>query len=385
MTKLRHGFTTSALSRFSFRVVISMALLGSICVERSFGVSFNLINGPGLVTLLGGSPAQQALANNVINGFQTSGNFWSASYNDPITINLQIDFASLGAGILGSASTATQSATYSSVRTALIGDASTASDASAVAGLPAGPALSFYTNNRAGSVIFDNDGSANNTVIDLPQANAKALGLRAANDPAIDGSITFSSNFNFDFAHGPTIGAGLFDFVGVATHEIGHALGFFSGVDTVDFFSGAGGGAAQDLNGGSLGIGTLDPFRVFTVLDLYRHSATSQTVSATTLDLATGDTPYFSLNGATNLGTFSTGVSNGDGRQASHWKDNLGLGIMDPTLAPGEKGDLKALDYLAVDVIGYNLVPEPGSILLAAMSFVGFVGFCARRKRIKAA
>ncbi len=373
--------TANPIARLVARGALLALLLGALPAQRAGALSFNLANGPGLVALLGGSPSQVTLANNVIAGFNTSANNWSSILSDPITVNLTIDFQSLGPGILGSTSTTTQFATYANVRTGLIGDATTASDAAAVAGLPAGPNLSFFTNNRAGGVIFDNDGSANNSSIDLAQANAKAIGLRPANDPASDGSVTFSSNFNFDFAHGPTIGAGLIDFIGVATHEIGHALGFFSGVDTVDFFSGSGGGAGQDLNGGTAGLGTLDPFRVFTVLDLYRHSANSQTVSATTLDLAYGDTPYFSFNGATNLAPFSTGVSNGDGNQASHWKDNFGLGIMDPTLAFGEKGDIKANDRLALDVIGYNLVPEPSSVFLAASSLLALVGFCVRRKR----
>ena len=53
---------------------------------------------------------------------------------------------------------------------------------------------------------------------------------------------------------------GLVDFVGVATHEIGHALGFVSGVDIVDLTSGVGPFAPMDLS----------DYRVFNVLDLYR-------------------------------------------------------------------------------------------------------------------
>ena len=37
---------------------------------------------------------------------------------------------------------------------------------------------------------------------------------------------------------------------------------------------------------------------------------------------------------------------NGEGRQASHWKDFLGLGIMDPTFGYGELGVVTNLDVL---------------------------------------
>jgi len=31
--------------------------------------------------------------------------------------------------------------------------------------------------------------------------------------------------------------------------------------------------------------------------------------------------------------SYATGINFGDGRQASHWKDNLAIGLMDPTAA----------------------------------------------------
>jgi hypothetical protein len=93
--------------------------------------------------------------------------------------------------------------------------------------------------------------------------------------------------------------------------------------------------------------------------------------------------PYFSLDGGqTNLATFSTGAFNGDGRQASHWQDNQGLGIMDPTFAQGELGQITALDIQSFDVIGYDLntqpVPEPLSIIGTVAAF-GF-GTLFKRK-----
>lgn len=161
-------------------------------------------------------------------------------------------------------------------------------------------------------------------------------------------------------------------------------MGFVSGVDDVDYYTGVGPNAGVDLNGATAGIGTLDPFRIFTVLDLYRCSAQSVGAGAGVLDLATGGTPFFSIDGGvTSFGQFSTGSFNGGGRQASHWKGNLGLGLMDPTLSPGELALLSALDFSAIDVIGYDRapVPEPGTAAFGVLMVLAGAGARTRCRR----
>ena len=53
------------------------------------------------------------------------------------------------------------------------------------------------------------------------------------------------------------------------------------------------------------------------------------------------------------------GQFNGDGRQASHWKDTpacaVGNGIMDPTFCFGQMGVVTGLDLAAFDAMGWNL------------------------------
>ncbi|MBM4091858.1 MAG: hypothetical protein FJ276_20880, partial [Planctomycetes bacterium] len=86
---------------------------------------------------------------NVIDGFAEAGRLWSALLTDDIMVNIDISFPALGAGILGSTSIVAYSDTYANARAALIADARSADDATAVANLPAGPALDIYINRTA--------------------------------------------------------------------------------------------------------------------------------------------------------------------------------------------------------------------------------------------
>jgi hypothetical protein len=318
-----------------------------------------------LVVSLNPAPGMDA---NALAGFQSAANYWQSMLTDNVTVNIDIGFSALGAGILGSAGSNSAAYSAAAVRSALITHASSATDVLAIGNLPTlsgSGGLSFLTqvSSETGStaVSFDNDNSNNNRFLDVNTANAKALGLMGAN-AAADASITFSSLFSWDFDQSNGVGAGLQDFVGVAIHEIGHALGFVSGVDTVDAYIG--------------NATNLDNFAIYSTLDMFRYSA------AGTLNLAVGSAGYFSLDGGTtNLGLFSTGsvAHGGDGRQASHWKDNLGLGIMDPTAnPPGQINTPSALDLVAFDAIGWTLIPEPSSFLLGSFGLLLALG---RRRR----
>ncbi len=305
-------------------------------------------------------------------GFNAAAARYESAFSDPITVSVDIFYGNIvpGAGNdpLGSTSSFFGTAALSSVETLLTADATTADDTTAVANLPGGT-LTHLTNG-AGTppvVVTDNNANADNTTLRFTIANARALGFAVA--PGTDGTISFSDEFSWDFDPTDGIG-GSFDFVGVAAHEIGHLPGFTSGVDRVDYFTGAGAGAYAPEDGSAY----------LTVLDIYRYSVASAAVSAN--DSTTENVSFFSLDGGTtNLGLFSQGVANGDGRQASHWKDSLGLGLMDPTAAPGEIVGFTALDLLAFDAIGFDPVPEPGTFALYGLAALGFVGASRRRRR----
>ena len=369
------------------RGVLAAALLAAIlaCMPSSATAGALKFAFTPIGSLAALQTSNPTLYGNVTGGFTTAGNIWAGYFHDDMTINVNIDYLSLAVGTLGSTNVETLGIYYADVRTALQLDRTSVDDFLAASSLPAGPNLSFLTNNAAtGALVVDANNTANNAILDVPRANAKALGfagegILAPNDTTLDATVSFSSNYAWDFDRSNGITSGTYDFVGVATHELAHTMGFLSGVDTVDFVSAP--------NGDAQVLGTnLDPYRVFTVLDLYRRGARN----GGGLDYATGGTgannPYFSLDGgATSLGTFATGQRNGDGRQASHWKDNLGLGILDPTFAPGELGIVSTLDVRSLDVIGFDVVvvPEPaaGAIILPALAALVLVARSNRARR----
>ena len=298
--------------------------------------------------------------------FNRAAQNWEAWISDPITVTINADFSALGAGILGSTSTVLLNAPYNTIRNQMVVDASDEADDGIVASLPT--AAQFSGTLPAG---FSFDGN-----VVISKANAKAAGFTGLDGSfgVSDASIAFSTGFPFDFDKSNGITAGQYDFEGVATHEIGHALGFISAVDDVDFLF-----ASPQA---------IEPY----ALDLFRFRdgsandpSNAATFTTAARDFVPGAADIFDqINGGFGGSTevlFSTGVAHGDGRQASHWKDNLGLGIMDPTAAPGELLAISQNDLRAFDLIGYDIavVPEPGSLMLLVVG--GALTLAGRRRK----
>jgi hypothetical protein len=167
----------------------------------------------------------------------------------------------------------------------------------------------------------------------------------------IDATITFSTGFLPDFDFDPTdgIGAGQLDFFAIVVHEIGHALGFTSSVDLVDFC---------DANPTQCpGTTSVNP----TPLDLFRivpGQGSDFTFTSRILTFGDEVLEQTFYDGVIER-RLSTGSFNGDGRQASHWRaDEISgstIGIMDPTISSGQLGKLTNSDVRAFGLIGWDV------------------------------
>lgn len=307
---------------------------------------------------------------------------WEAFIADPITVTIDADLSdTLDAGVIGSASSVIVSLDYTLIRNALVADAAGEADDGIVASLPTAAQFSAFLPTGFG---LDGNLSAN-------KANIKALGGTGfdAAFGATDATITFNSDFSFDFDNSDGVGFGLFDFETVAAHEIGHALGFTSVVDEIDTLIAAR-DMGTDISGSALTISprTLDLFRFEDGSANDPNSAAEFTTAAR--NLVPGDVAIFDEVLVTAItggeGRLSTGLTQGDGRQASHWRDNnlsgVLIGALDPTLAPGEVFAITAADARVLDLIGYDIlspIPEPSSALLVV--FASAACLIRRRRR----
>ncbi len=334
-------------------------------IPRRLG-SFDIVIDPG-PTLAANSAALDA--------FNRAAARWESFIADPITVNINADLASFSSrNTIGSASSVTLFAPYSTIRNALVTDAGDELDQTGgfddniTTFLPT--AANFSATLPTGTSLSGN--------LSATKANLKALGftgLDATFGPN-DATIRFNNAFTFDFDNRDGVNGT--DFETVALHEIGHALGFISVVD--------------EVNEGATSIAP-------TTLDLYRFTddtaADPETFAEFTTaprQLTPGVEAVFDEIVAEyqlSTGTSPSSFPNVDGQQASHWKDaspgvpNASpflIGVMDPTLAAGQVFPITMADLRAFDLIGYEIgvVPEPGT---GALVVIVVTALCVRRRR----
>lgn len=285
-------------------------------------------------------PGAQALTINLINtggvepgtaayvGFSAAAAYWESMLTDNVTLNFNVGFTTVGFAptTLGQTSSASGQKTQAAWRSAITADASTSLDLVA-------------TGNLA---------TFSNANVTLNTALQKALGLYAGTAAAIDATITFNAARPFDFDTRDGFATVASDFVSVAVHEMGHALGFTSNVGTNST------NASRPAN--------TDMFR-------YQNGAFS---------MLWGGSPYFSIDGGVSEVFGRSDFANGaDGFQTSHWQEaprqhdgvtctisTVQIGVMDPTGGLCQEGIVTAQDLALFDAIGWNLntniLAQPG-------------------------
>ena len=303
-------------------------------------------------------------------GFEVAAKIWESHLGDDVTVNIhseitdQLDPDAVGGALPGFV--AQQS--YSDIESALSTDAKTSDDTTAVANLPTDDKGKF-------KVFAQGDEEVKTEKLNLTTANAKALGLIDAHGTGLDGYIAMSDlaampghDWNYDVTRTTTIGSTDVDFLSVVLHEVGHVLGFTSGLDDPGWLSTVIDG--YDSKKGEIKIKDSDS-NIGNPLDLFRYSDDGLNQGkgdGQDWSLA-GDNPYLSIDGgATHLVDFATGEHDidfqgdgvpehyGDGFQASHWAHNPvnPAGIFDGAITDGVRRNLTEVDLQALDVIGWD-------------------------------
>lgn len=271
---------------------------------------------------------------------------WESVIQTQITVVIDVDF---GTTFMGQAyesdtlgSTIPQllgiSSQYGVIRNLLISRAADARQTEVFSALPTtfiNTDLGVTANTSASSPVLRALGALSAT------ANPDAEAAQIGSPPAIG----FNSAFTYDFDPTDGVDPGKIDFEAIASHEIGHALGFNSFV------------GFKELSP------TLPQFP--TIWDLFRFRPGALTLNSITndkrLQLIGGEQVHFVGESALGLSTGGPDNSGGDGEQASHWKDDgqtgRFVGIMDPNAGQGLRLVSTAADLLALSYMGYKINP----------------------------
>jgi len=261
-------------------------------------------------------------------GFRAAANYWESMLSDDVTITFNVGFTTVGfdPGTLGSAASSSGLKTFASWTSAITADATTALDASVIANIP----------------------GVTSTNVRLNTSVQKALGLYTGPEGNIDATIRFNSARPFDFDTRDGFQDVSSDFVAVAVHEMGHALGFTSAV-------------GRNTTNASTPSNT----------DLFRYKKDADGNGR--WDITWGDYPFFSIDGGRTEFAGNAGFSAGpDGFQTSHWREGRRIhdgvnctqllepqvGIHDPTGGLCQMGIVTAQDLAIFDAMGWNLTTD---------------------------
>ncbi|WP_414753991.1 NF038122 family metalloprotease [Anabaena sp. CCY 9910] len=328
-TTISHRTTQIALHTAKPLLALATLIVADVPAQA---ITFNFTYQPGIT--------QEQIA-----AVELAGNIWSAYLQDiDVVVNIHVEMTEgvLAQGKLGGTTPAIKKINYDKFKEGLSADGT-----ANIYQLP----TSIYSTDKyrtrlAGGII-------NNSNYELltTTANNKALGNDLSGDASeLDAYIQLEKSTNWSYRYaGGKIEQNQYDFVSVAIHEIGHSLGFISGIDA------------------------LSGLALPTAVDMFRYSTESTKQRA--IDYTVGGTKYFSINGGQNpfnftqmegstptvyQAIFSSGENTllgGDGEQASHWKidSQTYLGIMSSTISMGGIRKISRLDLTVLDYIGWQV------------------------------
>ena len=299
-------------------------------------------------------------------GFEMAGEIWSSYLNDDVAINIYVEMTDqLPENVIGGALPGMQNKVkYEEVWEAMSNDITSSDDQHAYEYLP--------SQDKEFSALVNGNEFKKNKELKLTNANAKSLGLLDGDRDKLDGYILMNDlsgqsniGWNYDVLHNNNdniasndVAKDELDFLSVALHEIGHILGFVSGIDDEGWLK-----MVTEAQYENKEIKE-DAMKYATSLDLFRYSSEGN------LDFSVGGNPYFSLDGGRSVieyyATGEYGDLGGDGYQASHWKQwGNSVRIMDPALKLGQKRNVSGVDMMAMDVIGWDI--QHGAVDYAAL------------------
>ena len=253
--------------------------------------------------------------------------YLEAIFVDPVTVTINVSFAVLGDGVLGSASSFRAGASWTNSRAGLVN------------GMDAGDVIQTYLPTGSTIPVRYNGNSSTVTRED------RVFWTRACYNTTIGyvagdaANMQFNSNFNWDY--NPAGGVTGYSFQDVVAHEVGHTLGFSSGADY----------RTNDMDG-------LDIFRFQRtdgLSDFNPDTYGEFQVCPRTVDF---NTPNDNANSDTITSEYR--MSDGNPYQCSHFREQTAnIGLMDPALGAGKSNwpyFYKPSDLEMFDAIGWSPV-----------------------------
>ena len=283
--------------------------------------------------------------------FNTAIAVYQSLYTDNITVSILFRYATtapngsaLSSGTLARSNYVIYSQNYATYINALTNDSKSANDATAVAHLPTAATVPTTP-----------------TKIDVSSANGRAVGLNTqgtmdatsgVGTGSFDGIVTVNSSQPFQLTRTGGISGTKYDIEQSIEHEIDEVLGLGSVLPNSTDFTGNVAVKPEDL---------------------FRYSAAG-TLSLTTSGSATS---YLSIDGGTtNLASFNQNSTGDYGDWGASAQPLVQLAFS----FKGTQSDVSATspEGVALDVVGYDLAPEPTALTLlaAGMAFIG----CRRRR-----